>query len=80
MPNNENKKRPPMGGGHGHGHGMGGGEKAKDFKGTMKNLFEYLKPYRLSMLVVIIFAIGSATFSIVGPKVLGKATTKYLKV
>lgn len=76
MPNNENKKRPPMGGGHGHGHGMGGGEKAKDFKGTMKNLFEYLKPYRLSMLVVIIFAIGSATFSIVGPKVLGKATTK----
>lgn len=38
MPNNENKKRPPMGGGHGHGHGMGGGEKAKDFKGTMKNL------------------------------------------
>ena len=76
MPNNENKKRPPMGGGHGHGHGMGGGEKAKDFKGTMKNLFEYLKPYRLSMLVVIICAIGSATFSIVGPKVLGKATTK----
>ena len=76
MPNNKNKKRPPMGGGHGHGHGMGGGEKAKDFKGTMKNLFEYLKPYRLSMLVVIIFAIGSATFSIVGPKVLGKATTK----
>ena len=76
MPNNENKKRTPMGGGHGHGHGMGGGEKAKDFKGTMKNLFEYLKPYRLSMLVVIIFAIGSATFSIVGPKVLGKATTK----
>ena len=76
MANNENKKRPPMGGGHGHGHGMGGGEKAKDFKGTMKNLFEYLKPYRLSMLVVIIFAIGSATFSIVGPKVLGKATTK----
>ena len=76
MPNNENKKRPPMGGGHGHGHGMGGGEKAKDFKGTMKNHFEYLKPYRLSMLVVIIFAIGSATFSIVGPKVLGKATTK----
>ena len=40
----------------------------------MKNLFKYLKPYRLSMLIVIIFAIGSAAFSIVGPKVLGKAT------
>ena len=65
---------PPMGGPRKGGKGPV--EKAKDFKGTMKNLFEYLKPYRLSMLVVIIFAIGSATFSIVGPKVLGKATTK----
>ncbi|EOU1682998.1 ABC transporter ATP-binding protein [Clostridium perfringens] len=59
---------------------MGGGpravEKAKDFKGTMKKLGVYLKPYSLSIAIVILFAIGSATFSIVGPKILGKATTK----
>ncbi|ELC8443885.1 ABC transporter ATP-binding protein [Clostridium perfringens] len=59
---------------------MGGGpravEKAKDFKGTMKKLGAYLKPYSLSIAIVILFAIGSAAFSIVGPKVLGKATTK----
>lgn len=74
MQNNKSNKKIMMAKGHG-GPGMSG-EKAKDFKGTMKNLFKYLKPYRLSMLVVIIFAIGSAAFSIVGPKVLGKATTK----
>lgn len=59
---------------------MGGGpravEKAKDFKGTMKKLGLYLKPYSLSIAIVILFAIGSAAFSIVGPKILGKATTK----
>lgn len=59
---------------------MGGGqrtvEKAKDFKGTMKKLLSYLKPYKLSIAIVILFAIGSAAFSIVGPKILGKATTK----
>ncbi len=60
----------PMGGMH-----LAGG-KAKDFKGTFKKLLDYLKPYRLSIVVVLIFAIGSATFSIIGPKVLGKATTK----
>ena len=59
---------------------MGGGpravEKAKDFKGTMKKLGVYLKPDSLSIAIVILFAIGSAAFSIVGPKILGKATTK----
>ena len=59
---------------------MGGGpravEKAKDFKGTMKKLGVYLKPYSLSIAIVILFTIGSAAFSIVGPKILGKATTK----
>ncbi|EOU1472138.1 ABC transporter ATP-binding protein [Clostridium perfringens] len=59
---------------------MGGGpravEKAKDFKGTMKKLGVYLKPYSLSIAIVILFAIGSAAFSIAGPKILGKATTK----
>ena len=51
-------------------------EKAKDFKKTMKTLAQYLKSYKLSIIMVIIFAIGSAAFSIVGPKVLGKATTE----
>lgn len=51
-------------------------EKAKDFKGTMKKLIAYMKPYRLSIIVSFIFAIGGAAFSIVGPKILAKATTK----
>ena len=60
---------------------MGGGpmvvtEKAKDFKGTMKKLMEYLKPYRIPMIIVFILAIGSTAFSIIGPKLLGKATTE----
>ena len=59
------------------GHGMrGAGEKAKDFKGTMKKLASYLKPYTLSIIIVFIFAIGSAAFSIVGPKILGNVTTE----
>jgi ATP-binding cassette subfamily B protein len=64
--------------------GFGGGlrgsigsvEKAKNFKGTMNKLFQYLKPYSLAIIFVIIFAIGSSAFSIVGPKILGKATTR----
>lgn len=64
-----------------HGGPMGGGpmvvtEKAKDFKGTMKNLMEYLSPYKIAMILVFILAIGSTAFSIVGPKLLGKATTE----
>lgn len=62
-----------MGGPMGGSMGM---EKAKDFKGTMKKLLSYMKPYRMSMLIVLVFAIGSAAFSIVGPKILGRATTK----
>ena len=54
----------------------GAGEKAKDFKGTMKKLASYLKPYTLSIIIVFIFAIGSAAFSIVGPKILGNVTTE----
>lgn len=75
----ENRKQGGPGGGHGGGH-MGGGmrkiEKAKNFKETMNKLLQYLKPYKFSILIVIIFAIGSAAFAIVGPKILGKATTK----
>lgn len=70
----ENKRQGGFGGGPMG--GMGKVEKAKNFKGTMSKLLEYLKPYRLSIITVIIFAIGSAAFSIVGPKILGKATTK----
>ena len=71
----KHKMRGPMGGGPMGGMGRGG-EKAKDFKKTMKTLAKYLKPYSLSIIMVIIFAIGSAAFSIVGPKILGKATTE----
>ncbi|MCE5207844.1 MAG: ABC transporter ATP-binding protein/permease [Chloroflexi bacterium] len=52
------------------------GEKAKDFKGTMGKLLRYLKPYRVALIAVIIFAIASTVASIVGPKILGKATTR----
>lgn len=59
------------------GRGMKGpGEKAKDFKGTMKKLFKYIGSFKIAILGVIIFAIGSAAFSIIGPKILGKATTE----
>ncbi len=51
------------------------GEKARDFKGTMKKLINYLKTYTVSMIIVLIFAVGSVAFSIAGPKILGKATT-----
>ncbi len=54
---------------------MGGGAKAKNFKETIKRLLEYLKEYRLRIILVIFFAIGSATFGIIGPKLLGKVTT-----
>ncbi|MDS0527182.1 ABC transporter ATP-binding protein/permease [Clostridium sp. SHJSY1] len=56
---------------------MGGNvEKAKNFKETMKNLMTYLKPYTLSIIIVVIFAVGSTIFTIVGPKILGNATTE----
>lgn len=51
-------------------------EKAKDFKGTMKNLFAYVSIYKIQILFVILFSVGSAIFSIVGPKILGNATTE----
>ena len=70
--NKMRRPRGPMGG-----HGMrGSGEKAKDFKGTMRRLVSYLAKYRLSIIIVLIFAIGSVTFSVIGPKILGKATTE----
>lgn len=69
------RRRGPMGG-HGPGGGMMGGEKAKDFKGTMKTLLGYIGKFKVSIFFVIIFAIGGTIFNIVGPKILGKATTE----
>lgn len=72
---NDNRRGPgrgPMG----HGRGMMPGEKAKDFKGTMKKLMSYLGKYTYAIIAVFIFAIGSVAFSVIGPKVLGKATTE----
>jgi ATP-binding cassette subfamily B protein len=67
--------RGPMGGPGGH---MMGGPvaKARDFKGTMRKLIQYLGAYRLSILIVIIFAVASTASNIAGPKILGHATTK----
>ena len=71
---NERRRQGPRGP---MGHGMrGNGEKAKNFKGTLKKLFVYLKPYYFKLAVVIIFAVGSTIFTIVGPKILAKATDK----
>lgn len=51
-------------------------EQAKDFSGTVLHLAQYLKPYKVRVASVILFACGSSVFSIVGPKLLGKATTR----
>ncbi|MEI6510333.1 MAG: ABC transporter ATP-binding protein, partial [bacterium] len=64
----------PMG--HGGPMGMMRGEKPRDFKGTMAKLLQYLSSYKLAILVVLIFAVASTVFAIVGPKILGMATTK----
>jgi len=53
-----------------------GGEKARDFKGTMAKLLRYLSSYKWRFLVVMIFAVASTVFNIIGPKILGKATTR----
>ena len=63
-------------GGHGPMAGMRGGEKAKDFKGTMKKLLKYIADFKVALIGIIIFAFGSAAFSIVGPKISGEATTE----
>ncbi len=54
-------------------------EKAKDFKGTLKKLIEYLNQYHLGIIIVMIFTVGSTLFNIIGPKILGKATTEIYK-
>lgn len=66
-----NRPRGPMG------HGMrGGGEKATDFKGTMKKLFNYIKPYKFTFLIGIICAVVSVCIMVIGPKIQGNITTE----
>ena len=52
------------------------GEKAKDFKGTIRKLLAYLGYYKIAVLVVMLFAVGSTIFNVVGPRILGRATTE----
>lgn len=60
-----------------HGPGaMAVGEKAKDFKGTMKKLLAYMRRYLPSIVIALLCAVGGTVFSIFGPKILGQATTK----
>ena len=66
------RRRPP----HGPGARMMPGEKAKDFKGTIAKLVRFMGQFKVSLAVAIVFAICSAAFSIVGPKVLSQATTE----
>ena len=79
MSNNQTTNKPPRMRGHGPMGGPGGRgpvEKAKDVKGTTKKLGQRLSSYKIAIIIVMIFAIGSTIFSIVGPKILGNATTE----
>ncbi|TVX78035.1 ABC transporter ATP-binding protein [Peribacillus simplex] len=75
-----NQKKPQGGGQVGHGPGGGNmmmmGQKAKDFKGTLKRLLAYLKPRRNKLISVFFAAIMSTIFMIVGPKIMGNAITE----
>ncbi len=74
------RQRGPMrrGGPMGHGGPMAmmKGEKARDFKGTMVKLIQYLGSYKIAIVIVMLFAVASTIFNIAGPKILGKATTR----
>lgn len=74
MSNEQKHQRPrgPMG----HGPHMGSGEKAKNFKGSIGKLLNYMSRYWIALMIVILFAIGSTIFSIIGPTILGNATTE----
>jgi len=79
---NVNKSKSGMGGPGGGPMGSfarGPVVKAKDFKGTLKRLLSYLKPQRINFILVFIFAIFSTVFTIVGPKISGKAITKLVE-
>lgn len=51
-------------------------EKAENFKGTLRELLKYMGVYKIALLFVMIFAVGSTVFTVVGPKILGNATTE----
>ncbi|NLG27094.1 MAG: ABC transporter ATP-binding protein [Chloroflexi bacterium] len=69
------QRRGPMGG-HGPQGMMMRGEKARDFRGTMAKLIRYTSPYWAALIAVLVLAALSTTFMIVGPKILGRATTR----
>ena len=71
MSNTAGRGRGPMG----RRRGMSG-EKAKDFKGAMLQLLKYMERYKFRLILMVIFAIGGTVFNIIGPKILGKATTE----
>lgn len=70
--NSASRPKRPMGG---PGRGMAQGEKAKDFKGSIRKMLRYMGKYKIAVVFVIIIAACSTVFSVAGPKVLGKATT-----
>lgn len=70
----ESRKGAPRRGG-GPMHGMGATEKAKDFKGTISKLLAYMGRFKIGVFAVMLFAIGSTVFNVLGPKTLGRATT-----
>ena len=69
----ENSRRPSRGP---MGRGRMNGEKAKDFSGAVKKLLRYMSKYKIHLIGMMIFAIVGTVFNIVGPKILGKATTE----
>ena len=71
MSNTAGRGRGPMG----RRRGMSG-EKAKDFQGAMLRLLKYMERYKFRLILMVIFAIGGTVFNIIGPKILGKATTE----
>ncbi|MFC7392923.1 ABC transporter ATP-binding protein [Scopulibacillus cellulosilyticus] len=75
---NQQRNQMPIGG-RGRGHGPGRFmpvQKAKDFKGTLKRFIGYFKPHKYQVLIVFLTAVLSTFFCILGPKIMGKATTK----
>lgn len=73
MEENKEVRRPPRRGGMGP--GMGPIEKAKDFKGSIKKLVQYLGRYKIAIFIVMCLAVLSTVFSVLGPKIMGRATT-----
>ena len=75
MEDNKNIKMPPKRRMGPPGRGMAPVEKAKDFKGSIGKLIRYIGSYKIAIIFVAVMAVCSTVFSVVGPKVLGKATT-----